>query len=245
MYLYLQYKSPGSVKLHTVLGIDTGGPGGRRLNEPGHSPADYHKFKDLIVRMLEYDPRERITPLYALQHPFFRRTVDEGTNTVVTMHNNDRPSSSRPAGSSPKQGFYNILLTRTCTLHELCINWCNFCMYKYLIGILWHMMKGYKNYCCIIGLVGISMVDDDCYSCNDMVIWTLIAFCKRISLPRSWQCGVGSRSLYVVETWLLIWYDFRMQSPSLTFETMHVSDGSLEVCCIEYLRFRFVVELWK
>lgn len=99
----LQYKPPGSVKLHTILGVDNGGPGGRRLNEPGHSPADYLKFKDLVVRMLDYDPRVRITPLYALQHAFFRRTVDEGTNTVATMHNNERPSSSRP-----EQGFYYV-----------------------------------------------------------------------------------------------------------------------------------------
>jgi len=98
---------PGSVKLHNILGVDSGGPGGRRLNEPGHSPADYLKFKDLIVRMLDYDPRVRITPLYALQHAFFRRTVDEGTNTVATMLN-DRPSSSHLAGASPKQGLFKL-----------------------------------------------------------------------------------------------------------------------------------------
>jgi dual specificity tyrosine-phosphorylation-regulated kinase 1 len=99
-----QYKSPGSVKLNSVLGVDSGGPGGRRLNEPGHSPADYLKFKDLVVRMLDYDPSVRITPLYALQHAFFRRTVDEGTNTVATIQN-DRPSSSRLADPSLKQSL--------------------------------------------------------------------------------------------------------------------------------------------
>jgi len=31
--------------------------------------------------MLEYDPKQRITPYYALQHNFFKRTADESTNT--------------------------------------------------------------------------------------------------------------------------------------------------------------------
>lgn len=44
--------------------------------------SDYLKFKDLILRMLEYDPKTRITPYYALQHNFFKRTSDESTNTA-------------------------------------------------------------------------------------------------------------------------------------------------------------------
>ena len=63
--------------MHDIVGVETGGPGGRRLGEPGHSVSDYLKFKDLILRMLEYDPKTRITPYYALQHNFFRRTSEE------------------------------------------------------------------------------------------------------------------------------------------------------------------------
>ncbi|XP_075393290.1 dual specificity tyrosine-phosphorylation-regulated kinase 1B isoform X4 [Tenrec ecaudatus] len=37
--------------------------------------------KDLVLRMLEYEPATRISPLGALQHGFFRRTADEATNT--------------------------------------------------------------------------------------------------------------------------------------------------------------------
>nr|XP_008530314.1 PREDICTED: dual specificity tyrosine-phosphorylation-regulated kinase 1B [Equus przewalskii] len=48
---------------------------------PGHSPADYLRFQDLVLRMLEYEPAARISPLGALQHGFFRRTADEATNT--------------------------------------------------------------------------------------------------------------------------------------------------------------------
>ncbi|KAG8193375.1 hypothetical protein JTE90_023002 [Oedothorax gibbosus] len=77
-----KYKSPGSRKLHDILGVETGGPGGRRLGETGHSVSDYLKFKDLILRMLDYDPKTRITPYHALQHSFFKRTSDESTNTT-------------------------------------------------------------------------------------------------------------------------------------------------------------------
>ncbi|XP_067011355.2 serine/threonine-protein kinase minibrain isoform X3 [Anabrus simplex] len=76
-----KYRLPGTRRLHDILGVESGGPGGRRLGEPGHSFSDYLKFKDLILRMLDYDPKTRVTPYYALQHNFFKRTADEGTNT--------------------------------------------------------------------------------------------------------------------------------------------------------------------
>merc|ERR1712166_384198 len=57
--------------LDEVLGVETGGPGGRRQGEDGHSPENYCLFRDLINRMLAYDPRKRIRPLEALNHPFF------------------------------------------------------------------------------------------------------------------------------------------------------------------------------
>ncbi|ELT97922.1 hypothetical protein CAPTEDRAFT_112449, partial [Capitella teleta] len=76
-----KYKPPGSRRLHDIIGVETGGPGGRRAGETGHSLSDYLKFKDLIGRMLDYDPKTRITPYYALQHNFFKRTTDESTNT--------------------------------------------------------------------------------------------------------------------------------------------------------------------
>lgn len=44
--------------------------------------ANYYCFKDLVFRMLDYDPKTRITPYYALQHNFFKKTADESTSTV-------------------------------------------------------------------------------------------------------------------------------------------------------------------
>ena len=81
----LQYKLPETRRLSDVLGVETGGPGGRRLTEAGHSVADYLKFKDIVLRMLDYDPKTRITPYYALQHNFFKQTTDESTNTQAAL----------------------------------------------------------------------------------------------------------------------------------------------------------------
>ncbi|XP_065366460.1 serine/threonine-protein kinase minibrain isoform X2 [Calliphora vicina] len=95
-----KYKPPGSRKLHDILGVETGGPGGRRMDEPGHSVADYLKFKDLILRMLDFDPKTRVTPYYALQHNFFKRTTDEGTNTGAGTVQTGSIAISSPSVSS-------------------------------------------------------------------------------------------------------------------------------------------------
>lgn len=113
-------KVPGSRRLHDILGVESGGPGGRRLGEPGHSVSDYLKFKDLIFRMLDYDPKTRITPYYALQHNFFKRTADEGTNTAAASQSGGLGSiSSSPAstggggGSLPPHLLSSLDLQKT------------------------------------------------------------------------------------------------------------------------------------
>jgi serine/threonine protein kinase len=58
--------------LHNLLGVDIGGPGGRRRGEEGHGPEEYYVFKNLIERMLTYDPTKRISALEALNHDFFK-----------------------------------------------------------------------------------------------------------------------------------------------------------------------------
>jgi len=67
--------------LNDVLGVETGGPDGRRLGEPGHSVTDYLKLKDLIMKMLKYDPAERICPFDAISHTFFGITESAEVQT--------------------------------------------------------------------------------------------------------------------------------------------------------------------
>lgn len=107
MFVFQEYLPQGTRKLHDVLGCETGGPGGRRLGEPGHSLQDYLKFKDLILRMLDFDPNNRITPYAALHHCFFKKTAEEGTNTTHSTTSSpaqgcttaDSPSTAGAAGS--------------------------------------------------------------------------------------------------------------------------------------------------
>jgi len=109
----LQYKHTGTRKLHDVIGAETGGPGGRRAGEPGHTVADYLKFKDLILRMLDYDPKTRITPYYALQHNFFKKTTDESTNTsnsTSTSPAMEQHNVSSPTGNTVYVSLLFILI---------------------------------------------------------------------------------------------------------------------------------------
>ena len=45
------------------------------------SATDLIRFKDLIHKMLVYDPNDRITPSFALHHPFFRPTLSTASST--------------------------------------------------------------------------------------------------------------------------------------------------------------------
>ncbi|KAK7105364.1 hypothetical protein V1264_016756 [Littorina saxatilis] len=94
-----KYKPPCSRKLHDIIGAENGGPGGRRSGEAGHTVADYLKFKDLILRMLDFDPKTRISPYYALQHNFFKKTTDESTNTSNSTSTS--PAMEQQTASSP------------------------------------------------------------------------------------------------------------------------------------------------
>jgi len=88
-----KYKPPGTRTLDDVLGVETGGPGGRRAGEPGHSVADYVIFKDLILRMLDYNPVTRIAPEACLNHVFFKRHMERSTPQESSSPQVDSTSS--------------------------------------------------------------------------------------------------------------------------------------------------------
>ncbi|KAL7054968.1 hypothetical protein AAHC03_024391 [Spirometra sp. Aus1] len=85
-----QFLGVHSRPLREVVGRETGGPSGRRINEDGHSPEDYDKFIDLVQQMLIYDPRHRIRPDEALAHRFFERKNSEG-EFYVPLFPSSRP----------------------------------------------------------------------------------------------------------------------------------------------------------
>jgi len=65
-------------KLADILGVTTGGPSGRRANDSGHALPHYQAFLDLILKMLHFDPAQRITPSEALRHPFLMAGAEGG-----------------------------------------------------------------------------------------------------------------------------------------------------------------------
>lgn len=102
-----RYRAPGTRRLEEILGVNSGGPGGRRVGEPGHGIHDYLKFKDLILRMLTYEASERIKPYDVLQHNFFKKTSDEGTNTDQQQQQRSPPAPIQPTPSS-HQGYQRL-----------------------------------------------------------------------------------------------------------------------------------------
>jgi len=68
------------------LGVSTG----RRKDEPGHSPEEYAKFKDLIERMLQYNPVKRLNAVETLNHLFLRKYPTTNNTNEDSMGNTIR-----------------------------------------------------------------------------------------------------------------------------------------------------------
>lgn len=58
------------LSLEEILGVHKGGPRGCRAGQPGHDEGAYEVFCDFIHKLLQYDPRKRVSCQQAIQHPF-------------------------------------------------------------------------------------------------------------------------------------------------------------------------------
>jgi len=91
-----------SRSLNEILGSEIGGPGGRRANEPGHTVTDYWRLKDLISKILTYDPDTRMTPFQAMKHCFFGSTECAEVQTEAPERSNvNRAHTGGQAGRVP------------------------------------------------------------------------------------------------------------------------------------------------
>lgn len=97
--------------LKEILGIYGKGPAARRRHEIGHTIENYKQFVSLIECMLKYDPKQRISPLEALNHPFMK--MNESTSGQRTSLYNSfetklrykyKSSSSRKMVRRPGSG---------------------------------------------------------------------------------------------------------------------------------------------
>ncbi|KAJ5069062.1 dual specificity tyrosine-phosphorylation-regulated kinase 1a [Anaeramoeba ignava] len=75
--------------LDDIIGVFNGGPYGTRKDTPGHTEFDYLKFRDLVFKMLDYDPKTRIKPGEAKKHSFFKITKHVSTQIPNTKIQND------------------------------------------------------------------------------------------------------------------------------------------------------------
>lgn len=102
----VQYLPPGTRKLYHILGVDSGGPHGRRRGEDGHSTADYLQFLNLVLQMLEYNPARRIKPEQALRHAFFQTATVQSPisndNNLMTGSSLNSTSFEYPIQGSPQ-----------------------------------------------------------------------------------------------------------------------------------------------
>jgi dual specificity tyrosine-phosphorylation-regulated kinase 1 len=112
-----KYKPAGSRRLRDILGSEIGGPQSRRLNEPGHTPHDYVKFEDIIARMLNYEPKLRITPSECLQHAFFKRAATAAadadsnatSNLLASNSSSTNNTTSSQANNAPSLITNNLV----------------------------------------------------------------------------------------------------------------------------------------
>ncbi|KAK0397437.1 hypothetical protein QR680_002128 [Steinernema hermaphroditum] len=90
------YRAPGQRTLREIIGVDTGGPRGLRRGELGHSVEEYQKFLNLVTQMLDYNPKTRIVPYHAVQHPFLRRPPEEQPAPPQQPHRRTNPHHPVP-----------------------------------------------------------------------------------------------------------------------------------------------------
>lgn len=83
--------------LEQVLGVNTGGPGGRRLGESNHNVENYLEFLDVIRKLLIYDPAQRWTATAALEHSFFRQAISV------------QATAASSGAASPRQGTSSLI----------------------------------------------------------------------------------------------------------------------------------------
>lgn len=112
--------APGSKPIKAFIDYHTGTNGKRKRASGGHSEDDYDVFLRLAMKMLRYDPEERITAAVALEDDFSKGAPVAGAKSskISAAHNTERNAHSvgpgiphgkdspppMPAGVSPAVG---------------------------------------------------------------------------------------------------------------------------------------------
>jgi len=86
--------APAPRTLGQIVGVDTGGPFGRRKDEAGHARENYVEFLSFISSLLIFDPVERVSAADALGHIYITEGVAEG----VSADGGGSAMATSPAG---------------------------------------------------------------------------------------------------------------------------------------------------
>jgi len=84
---------PPKRTLRGIIGVDSGGPSGRRQGERGHDLDHYEAFLDFVSCMLRVDPNDRILPGEALQHRFLHSSFWADARKKVPSNRGERRRS--------------------------------------------------------------------------------------------------------------------------------------------------------
>lgn len=111
------YMAPGTRRLASSLGSQTGGPKGRRLGEVGHTPKDYELFEHLLLRCLDYDPATRATPAEAAAHPFLRSSSSSSSSSATTASTSTSTAATASASTALHSGAHGGAHATTSSKH--------------------------------------------------------------------------------------------------------------------------------
>jgi serine/threonine protein kinase len=70
--------APAPRTLSQIIGVDSGGPFGRRKGEAGHSRQNYVEFQSFIASLLRFDPTERVSAAEAMEHIYITEGAPVG-----------------------------------------------------------------------------------------------------------------------------------------------------------------------
>eukprot|EP00605_Chrysophyceae_sp_TOSAG23-4_P000588 GSChrysophyteH1.ASY1.ANO1.665.1 assembled CDS len=88
--------APSPRTLDEIVGLNTGGPFGRRKGEQGHTRENYMEFVQFISKLLIFDPDERSSAAAAMRDPYILDVVNGGQPS--SSHTAKHTSDTTPSG---------------------------------------------------------------------------------------------------------------------------------------------------
>ena len=99
--------APPPRTLAQIIGVDTGGPFGRRKDEVGHAHENYMEFLLFISKLLHFDPGQRVPPDDAMFDPYILDSVNTASTSDSDAVTNGAPIFGA-SSETPSTGGTNM-----------------------------------------------------------------------------------------------------------------------------------------